>query len=133
MNVPAPRMTFLPAKDRSLAVIEQWVDIVLDTATLLLCDSVRMIQMEKNRREGMTVNLRPWIARTLWGGGVALGISIVSGLLSLVLAASGDGAGADAVRGVALVATTVFALSFLALVVILALNELRHSESGKDS
>ena len=77
---------------------------------------------------------REWIARALWSGGTSLGIAVISGLLSLVLTALGDRTGADAVRGVTLVALSVFVLSFLALVVILAVNELHRSDppSGGD-
>ncbi len=70
------------------------------------------------------MNLRVWIARALWGGGASLGIAVLSGLLSFVLTSLGDRTGADAVRGVTLVALSVFVLSFIALVVILAVNEL---------
>lgn len=71
------------------------------------------------------VNLRPWIARALWSGAASLGIGLVAGLLSLVLKAAGDGTGASAVRGVMLVATCVCGLAVLALVVLLAANELQ--------
>ena len=73
--------------------------------------------------------LRGWIAKTLWSGGASLGIAIISGILSLVLAALGDRSGADAVRGVALVSLAVLALSVIALVVILAFNELHRDGS----
>jgi uncharacterized membrane protein len=75
-------------------------------------------------KRGSVVKLREWIARLLWTGGTSLGIAVLAGLLSVVLAALGDGTGADAVRGVALVAVSVFVLAFVALVVFLAVNEL---------
>ena len=71
------------------------------------------------------MNLRPWIARVLWSGAASLGIGLVAGLLSLVLKAAGDGSGAAAVRGVMLVAISVCGLAVLALVVLLAANELQ--------
>ena len=74
------------------------------------------------------MTLRVWIARALWSGGVSLGIAVLSGLLSFVLTALGDRTGADAVRGVTLVAMSVFVLSVIALVVILAVNELHRGE-----
>ena len=74
------------------------------------------------------MNLREWIARALWSGGVSLGIAVIAGLLSFVLTALGDRTGADAVRGVTLVALSVFVLSFIALVVMLAVNELQRGE-----
>ena len=80
------------------------------------------------------MNLRVWIARALWSGGASLGIAVISGLLSFVLTSLGDRTGAEAVRGVTLVALSVFTLSFVALVVILAVNELRRGDppSGGD-
>jgi len=74
------------------------------------------------------VNLRVWIARALWSGGGSLGIAIVSGMLSLVLMSLGDRTGSEAVRGVTLVSLAVFALSLVALVVILAVNEVRRGD-----
>ncbi|MEK6259562.1 MAG: hypothetical protein AABP62_13170 [Planctomycetota bacterium] len=71
------------------------------------------------------MNLRPWIARALWSGAASLGIGLVAGLLSLVLKATGDGSGAAAVRGVMLVAMCVGGLAVVALVVLLAANELQ--------
>lgn len=71
------------------------------------------------------MNLRPWIARALWCGSASLGIGLISGLLSLVLRATGDGSGAAAVRGVMLVAISVCGLAVVGLVVLLAANELR--------
>ena len=71
------------------------------------------------------MNLRPWIARALWSGAASLGIGLVAGLLSLVLRAAGDGSGAAAVRGVMLVSISVSGLAVLALVVLLAANELQ--------
>ena len=71
------------------------------------------------------MNLRPWIARALWSGAASLGIGLVAGLLSLVLKAAGDGSGATAVRGVLLVSISVCGLAVLALVVLLAANELQ--------
>jgi len=71
------------------------------------------------------VNLRPWIARALWSGAASLGIGLVAGLLSLVLKSAGDGSGAAAVRGVLLVSIGVCGLAVLALVVLLAANELQ--------
>jgi len=76
----------------------------------------------------MIVNLRIWISRALWSGSAALGIAIVSGLLSLVLRALGDRSAADAVNGVTLVTLTVFALSLIVLVVLLSLCELQRSD-----
>lgn len=75
---------------------------------------------------------RMWIGRTLWIGGASLGIGIVSGLLSLVLSALGDSTAAEAVHGVTLVALTIFIGNFVALVVVLALNELQRSEPPPD-
>ncbi len=74
------------------------------------------------------MKLRVWIASALWSGGASLGITIVSGMLSLVLISLGDHAGSEAVRGVTLVSLAVFALSLVVLVVILALNELHRSD-----
>ncbi len=74
------------------------------------------------------MNLRMWISRTLWSGGVAFGIAIVSGLLSLVLRALGDRSAADAVNGVTLVTLTVFVIGLIVLVVLLALCELQRSQ-----
>ena len=71
------------------------------------------------------MNLRPWIARALWSGAASLGIGLLAGLLSLVLRAAGDGSGAAAVRGVMLVSISVCGLAVLALVVLLAVNELQ--------
>ena len=71
------------------------------------------------------MNLRPWIARALWSGAASLGIGLVAGLLSLVLKVAGDGSGAAAVRGVMLVAISVSGLAVVALVVLLAANELQ--------
>jgi hypothetical protein len=71
------------------------------------------------------VSLRPWIARALWSGAGSLGIGLLSGLLSLVLKAAGDGSGSAAVRGVMLVAISVCGLSVLSLVVLLAAIELQ--------
>lgn len=71
---------------------------------------------------------RLWIARALWIAAGSLCVAVVSGLLSLVLGALGDASGAEAVRGVALVMTTVFVLAIVALVILLAINELRRSE-----
>ncbi len=69
------------------------------------------------------MNLRSWIARALWSGTASLGIGFVAGLLSLVLKAAGDHSGAAAVRGVMLVAITVFGLTIVSLVVMLAAKE----------
>jgi hypothetical protein len=74
------------------------------------------------------VKLRQWIVRALWTGGAALGIGILSGVLALVLSAVGDQTGAEAVRGVLLVALSVFGLALVSLVVILAINELLRKE-----
>ncbi len=76
------------------------------------------------------MNLRPWIARALWCGAASLGIGFVAGLLSLVLKAAGDGSGAAAVRGVLLVSVSVCGLAVVALVVLLATNEL-HKPNDK--
>ena len=74
------------------------------------------------------MNLRPWIARALWSGAASLGIGLIAGLLSLVLRAAGDGSGAAAVRGVMLVAISVCGLAVVALVVLLAANELQRRD-----
>ena len=74
------------------------------------------------------MNLKVWIAKALWSTGGSLGIAIVSGMLSLVLTSLGDRNGAEAVRGVTLVSLAVFALSLIALVVILAVNELHRRD-----
>ena len=71
------------------------------------------------------VNLRPWIARALWSGAASLGVGLIAGLLSLVLNAAGDGSGAAGVRGVLLVSLSVCGLAVVALVVLLAANELQ--------
>ena len=71
------------------------------------------------------MKLRPWIARALWSGAASLGIGLVAGLLSLVLMSVGDGLGAAAVRGVLLVAISVSGLAIVAIVVLLAVNELQ--------
>ena len=71
------------------------------------------------------MNLRSWIARALWSGAASLGIGLVAGLLSLVLRATGDGSGAAAVRGVMLVSISICGLAVVALVVLLAANELQ--------
>ena len=76
----------------------------------------------------LIVNLRPWIARALWSGAASLGIGLIAGLLSLVLRAAGDGSGAAAVRGVMLVAISVCGLAVVALVVLLAANELQRRD-----
>jgi len=78
------------------------------------------------------VKPRMWIGRTLWIGGSSLGIGIVSGLLSVVLGALGDSMAAEAVRGVTLVALTIFTVTFVTLVFVLALIELQRSESPPD-
>jgi len=61
----------------------------------------------------------------LWSGAASLGIGLVAGLLSLVLMSVGDGLGAAAVRGVLLVAISVSGLAIVAIVVLLAVNELQ--------
>jgi Na+/melibiose symporter-like transporter len=71
------------------------------------------------------VNLHRWIARALWSGAASLGIALVAGLLSLVLKSAGDDSGAAAVRGVMLVSVSVCGLTALALVALLAVNELQ--------
>jgi hypothetical protein len=77
------------------------------------------------------VNLRTWIARALWSGAVSIGIGLVAGLVSLVLKAAGDHSGAAAVRGVMFVAVTVFGLTIVSLVVMLAVAEvLRASDDA---
>lgn len=86
--------------------------------------------MQANAFDGEVVKLRAWIARVLWTGGGALGIGMISGLLSLILDVSGDKAGAEAVRGVMLVALIVFVLDLVSLVVLLAVVELRRSENN---
>ena len=77
------------------------------------------------------MNLRRWILRSLWSGGVSLGIGLLSGLLSVVLGALGDGKGVDAVHGVTLVAFSVFGIALVTLVVILAVNELAREEGNR--
>lgn len=72
--------------------------------------------------------MREWIARALWSGAAALGLAILSGLLSLVLLALGDRTGAESVRGVTLVTLFVFTLDIVVLVVLLAACELRRSD-----
>lgn len=80
------------------------------------------------------MNLHAWIARALWSGAVAVGIGFVAGMLTLILRSVGDASGAMAVRGVLLVAVAVFGLSFVSLVVLLALNELaRSTQPPRDS
>jgi hypothetical protein len=59
-------------------------------------------------------------------------VAVVAGLLSLVLGSLGDTSGAEAVRGVTLVMTTVFVLAIVALVVLLAINELRRSDPPRE-
>ena len=76
------------------------------------------------------MNLRPWIARALWSGAASLGISLVAGLLTLVLTAAGDGSGAAAVRGVMLVSISICGLAVVALVVLLAVNELQQPDDN---
>ena len=61
----------------------------------------------------------------MWSGAASLGIGLVAGLLSLVLMSVGDGLGAAAVRGVLLVAISVSGLAIVAIVVLLAVNELQ--------
>lgn len=78
------------------------------------------------------MNLRPWIARVLWSTVGSLGISLVAGLLSVVLSAAGDGAGGTAVRGVMLVAVSVFGLCIVSLVVLLAASELLRPTESDD-
>lgn len=65
----------------------------------------------------------------MWSGGISLGIGSLSGLLSLVLSSVGDRSGAEAVRGVTLVAATTGMLALIALVVILAVKELQQPEN----
>lgn len=79
------------------------------------------------------MNVRIWIVRTFWTGGSALGIVAISAILSGVLRMLGDTTGADAVQGVTLVGATVFALAFVALVLILAINELNRDNSSGTS
>jgi len=68
--------------------------------------------------------MRLWIARLLWNAVGSLGISLIAGLLALVLHAAGDETGATAVRGVLIVAVSVFGICSLSLVVLLAAMEL---------
>lgn len=79
------------------------------------------------------MNLRFWIARTLWADGISLAIAVISGLLSLVLAESGDLSAAKAVFGVTLVSLTVFVLGLATLVIILALNELQRTDASRSN
>jgi len=76
------------------------------------------------------VKLQLWIARALWAGGASLGIGALSGVMSLVMSSLGDRTGAEAVRGVTLVAAAVFALALVALVVLLAVTELKREDSA---
>lgn len=76
------------------------------------------------------MNLRYWIGRVLWSCGAALGIAIVSGLLSLVLRGLGDRAAADAVNGVTLVTLTVFVIGLIVMVVLLAVCELQRDQQA---
>jgi hypothetical protein len=95
---------------------------------------IRIERSARSIRKGrkIVVKLRCWIARTLWCGAGSLGIGLIAGILALVLNAAGDRAGAAAVRGVMLVAFAVFALAFVTLVVMLAINELLRSRDDSD-
>ena len=76
--------------------------------------------------------MHSWIARTLWSGAAALGIGIIAGMLSLILRTVGDASGALAVSGVLLVAATVFILSMVLLIVLLAVNELSRASQPSE-
>jgi hypothetical protein len=70
------------------------------------------------------LDLRPYIRRTLWAGGLlTLGLA-VSGALWLILGAAGDVSGSQGAKGVAFVALVGLTLDVLSLVVLLALAEL---------
>lgn len=71
---------------------------------------------------------RLWIARILWCGAASLGIALLSGMLSVVLKTLGDPSAAEAVHGVTLVSSVLFALAVVALVVILAFLELQRGD-----
>lgn len=76
--------------------------------------------------------MHSWIARTLWSGAAAFGIGFIAGMLSLILRAVGDVSGALAVSGVLLVAATVFILSMVSLIVLLAVNELSRASQPSE-
>ncbi|MBM4074624.1 MAG: hypothetical protein FJ267_03160 [Planctomycetes bacterium] len=69
----------------------------------------------------------------LWSALTSIGIGIISSLLMVTLAAGGDHSGALAVRGVLFVAVTAFAMSFVALVVLLAIIEIGRTSDNKPS
>jgi hypothetical protein len=70
------------------------------------------------------LDLRPYIRRTLWAGGLlALGLA-VSAALWLILGAAGDVSGSQGAKGVAFVALVGLTLDVLSLIVLLALAEL---------
>lgn len=76
------------------------------------------------------MNLRPWIARGLTVLLGSLALSVVAALLSGLLHAGGDRAGAAAVQGVLWVAAAVAVLTLVGQVVLLSLIELQRRESA---
>lgn len=74
------------------------------------------------------MNWQPLILQLLRTGAGLLVVLAVAAVLWVLLAAVGDHAGASGARTVALVAAVCWALDFVALVVVLALNELVKSE-----
>jgi hypothetical protein len=75
---------------------------------------------------------RRWLARLLATAAVCAIIAAVSGILQGVLSATGDADGASAVRGVLLVAVTGVALCLAALLVLLAVIELKREPPRSD-
>ena len=75
-----------------------------------------------------SAQLRTGLVRTLWIGGILLALLAVIALLWGWLAALGDQAGADAVRGIACVVGTLAGINTVTLLVLLTFATLRGLE-----
>ena len=76
------------------------------------------------------MNFRVYIARLLWTGAGLLIVICVAALCALWLRGLGDRAGAGGACGVAVVAGACWVLDFIALVLLLAVQQLRCGDSA---
>lgn len=79
------------------------------------------------------MQIRRYIAGSLWAAALLLVVLIVSSVLWFSLRALGDVDGAQGAKGVALVSLVLSVLNFVALVVLLALAQLGCCEPPNES
>jgi hypothetical protein len=77
------------------------------------------------------MKLQPYLRGCLWAGGLLVVVLLAAGILWLALVTAGDVAGSQGAKGVAFVALVCLTLDLIAVVVLLALAEIRRGEPNQ--